>query len=93
MYPVTTSWNDEENNRRIEMRVDYAFRNGELVIGQVTPLAILFRETSGRVSRRVNIRTAKGRNLILQKVAESQGLAWLHEQAQESLSTRDQFAF
>lgn len=64
MNQCTVNWEDEENNRIVQLAVDYQIDSQEIVIEDVTPQAILFVDSVGQPQRRLQVYTDAGRTLL-----------------------------
>ena len=80
MNTLTTNWEDEENNRRIELLVEYRLAGNDVVIDSVTPLSVTF------VDRQVRVWTQRGRQLLAQTVDRVAGLEWVKSQVLEAVA-------
>ena len=70
MKTVKTTWEDEENNRIVELEVEYDLSSGELTIERIVPRAIAFVcETTGNVQRRIGVHTSTGRKMLARQLA------------------------
>jgi hypothetical protein len=61
------TWEDEDNNRQIRFRMDYAFGNSDIEIVEIVPCHVTFVATS----QSVGVHTSKGRKHLTQKLLES----------------------
>ncbi len=72
MPTCQTSWEDEENNRRVAMRVEYDLLDGHVRIGGVTPTRVSFLDEARQITREIGVWTDKGRALLARE-AEANG--------------------
>ena len=76
----TAHWEDEENNRIVELSVRYQLDGSDLEIVSVTPASVTFvQEESRQPVRRIGIHTAKGREFLLRQFELFVGLDWLQQ--------------
>lgn len=69
MKTVQATWEDEENNRRVELVVDYQLDSHGVKIDRVTPQRIYFHEPGVReATGSVAVWTEKGRNLLVEQM-------------------------
>ncbi len=61
------TWEDDENNRQIRFRMDYAIGNSDVEIVEIVPSQVTFVETS----HSVGVHTSRGRKHLTQKLLES----------------------
>lgn len=73
MPTCQTSWEDEENNRRVAMRVEYDLLDGHVRIGGVTPTRVSFLDEARQITREIGVWTEKGRQLLARE-AQAGGL-------------------
>ena len=72
MANVQTNWEDDDNNRRVELDVHYQLENGKLDIKSVTPTAVQFLcPQSGDVQRSVGVWTEKGQAFLVRRAIEA----------------------
>lgn len=65
MNVCTTHWEDEENNRRIELAIAYSVNGDQVEIESVAPQSITFTcPTTGEDTRRIGVHTESGRELL-----------------------------
>ncbi len=65
MGSFQASWEDEENNRRVDLVVDYRIAAGQVEIASVTPQRVYFAKSrAAEPFRSVGVWTEKGRQLI-----------------------------
>lgn len=75
MTTMQTTWEDEENNRRVELVVDYQLDDRGVKIQNVTPQRIYFHEAGHRgVAGSVTVWTEKGRQALIQQM---QSAGWI----------------
>ncbi len=81
MAHCTASWEDEENNRKVELSVEYQLDGNRLQIERVTPTAVVFVDPqSGETTRRIRVWTETGRRMLLRQYQESAGSEHLQAQ-------------
>lgn len=68
MNSYQTSWEDEENNRVVDFRVDYELIDEMVRIDSITPLQVAFlcREST-ELDRQVGVHTEKGRAVLVRQ--------------------------
>ncbi len=68
MGTVQAAWEDEENNRRVDLVVAYQIAQGQVEIDQVTPHRVHFAcpETGGHL-RTIRVHTETGKQLLLER--------------------------
>jgi hypothetical protein len=71
MGNLVSTWDDTENNRRVELAICYQLESGHVELTSVTPTKVTFAETK----RSLRVWTAGGRELLARQ-AEQAG--WLH---------------
>jgi hypothetical protein len=75
MTTMQTTWEDEENNRRVELVVDYQLDGRGVKIQSVTPQRIYFHEAGHReVTGSVAVWTNKGRQTLVEQM---QSAGWI----------------
>lgn len=68
MGTVHAAWEDEENNRRIDLVVGYQVSTGQVEIDNVTPHRVHFAcPESGKTLRSVGVHTETGKQLLLER--------------------------
>jgi hypothetical protein len=83
MGTYTTQWEDDDNNRILELSVQYRMDGSDLEIVSVTPATITFLNPGSRVAtRRIGVHTATGRELLLRQFAAAVG----YEQLQQEMA-------
>ena len=55
MQSHQTSWEDEENNRIVELRVDYEIDGDSLAIKEIAPQQVTFVDSGHQVVRRIKV--------------------------------------
>ncbi|MEQ8787707.1 MAG: hypothetical protein RIC55_15495 [Pirellulaceae bacterium] len=82
----TANWEDEENNRLIELSVEYRLADDRIEIENVTPTSILFIDAASlQPRRRLGVHTDKGREMLRRQHAQRIGHGLLREQIESSL--------
>lgn len=75
MTCMQATWEDEENNRRVELVVDYQLDSRGVKINRVTPQRVYFHEPGIReATGSVAVWTEKGRQML---VAQMQSAGWI----------------
>lgn len=70
-----SNWEDEENNRIVQLSVDYDHADNCVEIHNITPLSILFLCATTRTpQRQISIWTEKGRQMLRDLHAEKVGM-------------------
>ena len=87
MAQCAASWEDEENNRIVELSVEYRLDGSHLQIERVTPTGVVFvdGETSEPV-RKIKVWTETGRRFLLRKYRENAGAEHLQQQLDAHLA-------
>lgn len=68
MGSFQAAWEDEENNRRVDLAVDYQVAEGQVEIQSVTPQRVHFCDPStGNATRSIGVWTETGRQLLLDR--------------------------
>ena len=68
MKNCVVNWEDDENNRHVQLSVAYAIEGGEVSIENVTPTKVTF---TGQDNRTIGVHTEKGRNLLADQFLKS----------------------
>ena len=75
MGTFQSTWEDEENNRRVDLVVDYRVADGQVEIANVTPQRVHFTKSrAAEPFRSVGVWTEKGRQLL---AAQAQQNGWI----------------
>jgi hypothetical protein len=78
------NWEDEENNRHVELVVNYQLDKSRVDICDVTPIRVtLTCPESGKPLRSINVRSAAGRNLLARQIEAAGRLATLPQEIAE----------
>lgn len=68
MGTIQAAWEDEENNRRIDLVVDYQIAAGQVELQNVTPHTVHFScPKSGETTRSMGVHTETGKQLLLER--------------------------
>ncbi len=68
MGTIQAAWEDEENNRRVDLTVDYQITAGQVELQQVTPHQVhFFCPESGEATRSIGVHTETGKQLLLDR--------------------------
>jgi len=67
MGTFQAAWEDEENNRRVDLVVGYQVTKGQVEIEQVTPSRVHFFDRTAGTTRSVGVHTETGRQLLLER--------------------------
>jgi len=73
MPTCQTNWEDEDNNRRVAMQVDYDLDAGHVRLGSVTPTRVSFLDEARQITREIGVWTNKGRTLLAR---EAEACGW-----------------
>lgn len=73
MPTCQANWEDEDNNRRVAMRVEYDLEAGRVRVGGVTPTRVSFLDEARQITREIGVWTEKGRQLLAR---EAQAHGW-----------------
>ncbi len=83
----TANWEDEENNRIVELSVEYQLADDRLEVERVTPTAVSFLDPqNGQVVRKIKVWTETGRRMLLRQYRESVGSEQLQQQLDAHLA-------
>jgi len=83
----TANWEDEENNRIVELSVEYQLADDRLEIERVTPTAVAFLDPqNGQPVRKIKVWTETGRRMLLSQYRESCGAEHLQQQLDAHLA-------
>jgi hypothetical protein len=81
MNSCQATWEDEENNRRVELVVNYRLDATRVDVRDVTPTRVNFLcPTSGTTLRSIGVWTDGGRRVLSRQVAESGRLTTLPQE-------------
>jgi len=84
MNCVQVSWEDEENNRIVELSVDYLTGDSSIEIAGVTPTKVTFLCPDSRTAlRSVGVRRETGRRLLARRFDLGGGLEMLRRRLQD----------
>jgi hypothetical protein len=88
MQSIQVNWEDEENNRVIELAVQYQLDASSVAIAEVTPLRInyLCSET-GATQRSIGVHRDKGRRVVARQFVAGGGLDGLKGRLDEKHGT------
>lgn len=68
MGTFQAAWEDEENNRRVDLVIGYQVSKGQVEIEHVTPSRVHFTDqNAGGATRSVGVHTETGRQLLLER--------------------------
>jgi hypothetical protein len=69
---ATVTWEDEENNRQVELSIAYAVENRALTVCEITPKSVAFLcQQSLRPIRSIGVHTPTGRRMLAQQFQQS----------------------
>ncbi len=72
MKSCQATWEDEENNRRVELVVNYRLDNTRVDVSDVTPTRVTFLcPTSGAPLKSIGVWTNGGRRVLSRQIAAS----------------------
>ncbi len=87
MQIYTTQWEDDENNRIVELSVRYRVDGDSVSIESVTPASVTFVEAeSGKPVRKIRIHTQTGQRMLLRQFESKVGMEELHTEVSSNLS-------
>ena len=87
MNSLTTTWEDDDCNRLIEVLVEYQLDDSnEVVIENVTPISVTFKNETGELGRQLKVYTETGQRFLVKVIAKSQGADWAKDQVAASLA-------
>jgi hypothetical protein len=79
-----STWEDEENNRRVDLAVDFAFDAGQVDITRVTPKRVSFVDRKTKETERsIGVWTDAGRKMLTRQAEKSGVLATIRLDIQE----------
>ena len=86
MNSMTMNWEDEENNRLVELSVAYRIDSDHLEIIEITPTSVSFFDPQTKqFVRKINVWTAVGRDMLFHAYRQHVGLDRLRSQMEEEL--------
>ncbi len=86
MGTYTAQWEDEENNRILELSVRYILDGSEVKIESVTPANVTFIEAESRQPvRKLGVHTNAGRRFLLRLFDTHVGMDHLHRQVANAM--------
>jgi hypothetical protein len=69
---ANVTWEDEENNRKVEISVAYAIENREIRIGEITPKSVAFTcQKRAPLGRTIGVHTPTGRRMLAEEFKKS----------------------
>jgi hypothetical protein len=81
MKSCQTTWEDEDNNRRVELVVNYRLDATRVEINDVTPTRVTFLcPTSGSPMRSIGVWTNGGRRVLKRQLTDAGRLATLPQE-------------
>jgi hypothetical protein len=85
MKSFQATWEDEENNRRVELVVNHRLDAKRVDISDVTPTRVTFLcPTTGSPLRSIGVWTNGGRRILARQIAEAGRLATLPQEIADS---------
>lgn len=77
----SVNWEDEDNNRIVELAVEYRLDAGQLDVETVTPAAVVFVDAhTAQPTRKIKVWTAAGRRMLLKQYQNAAGADHLQQQ-------------
>ncbi len=87
MHKIETNWEDEENNRKVAVAVEYTRNSDSLEIRSLTPKQVTFLcPESNNPLRSVGVWTEKGRELLAKQLHAAGYLPQLEKELETSLA-------
>ncbi len=87
MHKIETNWEDEENNRKVAVAVEYTRNSDSLEIQSLTPKQVTFLcPESNNPLRSVGVWTDKGRELLAKQLHAAGYLPQLEKELETSLA-------
>jgi hypothetical protein len=84
MKTFQATWEDEENNRRVELVVNHRLDAKRVDIGDVTPTRVtFFCPATGSTLRSIGIWTAAGRRVLARQIEKAGRLATIPQEIAE----------
>jgi hypothetical protein len=84
MNSVQATWEDEENNRSVELVVNYQLDAKRVEINEVTPTRVNFLcPTTGKTTRSIGVWTEGGRRVLNRQIAQAGRLATISQEIAE----------
>lgn len=81
MATCVTSWEDEENNRIVELQVEYELDGSQVAVQSVTPSAVQFLDPATQAPiRKIGVHTEAGQRHLLKKYRDHAGYEHLTAQ-------------
>jgi hypothetical protein len=72
MPSCQTTWEDEENNRHVELAIEYQLDRGRIAISQVTPTRVhFFHSGSSQRAGSLGVWTEAGRRMLARRAREA----------------------
>ncbi|MGI9456407.1 MAG: hypothetical protein ACR2NU_07585 [Aeoliella sp.] len=85
MGTFQAAWEDEENNRRVDLVVDYQVAAGQVEIQHVTPQQVHFCDSeTGVTTRSINVHTETGKQILLERALQTGFVDDVRHQISES---------
>ncbi len=85
MANANAVWEDDENNRQVELQVQYRIDDSRLEIEKVTPTSVQFVDDAKQLTRKIKVWTDAGRKHLLKKYSDHVGLDRLQVQLENDL--------
>ena len=86
MGVYSATWEDDENNRKVELQVRYSLEGDRIELDSVTPASVSFVDPqSGDICRSIKIWTDTARRILLTAFCEKVGMHNLTEEVRDSL--------
>lgn len=80
MPTVQTNWEDDENNRRVELELSYQLNEGQVEIEAVTPLAVHFDNSNTNKPSRIGVWTETGRAMLVKQAISAGRIQQIREE-------------
>ena len=85
MANANAVWADKENNRQVELQVQYRIDDSRLEIEKVTPTSVQFVDDNEQPIRKIKVWTEAGRQHLLKKYSDHVGIDRLQAQLENEL--------
>lgn len=86
MAKHTTTWEDDDCSRLVQLLVDYQMVDSRVEIEQVTPIKVQFLNSDGTAGRQIGVWTEKGRHLLRTQHDQRFGEAALTKKIESELA-------
>ncbi len=90
MGVYSATWEDDENNRKVELAVRYRLEGDQLELDSVTPASVIFFDPqSGAIRRSIKIWTDTARRNLHKSNCDTDGMNPMSEEIRDSMQAHD----